>query len=437
MTDNSPPQFEFDGLRFHASRDGDRVTGRVVFPYRTSIGDHCPIDYCRIDPPRLSRVPMTACHRMRLDAVLTYQTLVKEHPKANKRALAAQVVRIAAESGDTFSVRSLQSWVRKHELEGIDGLRTRLVAAPKRRIECSADEAKDALLVCGWWASRIANVKIIDTKMMHAALALVKRTTPVERPWSTADLLAIIDCYYSWSCDRERYPFKPFARWSKYDIETWALRAADRNDYRRAAYEAGRKERVPLRDPIKGGPSITPSPKQRVRETTDRRTRTAIRNLDGAAPANSRCAVAPPSPAPDGRSTISAARALNRLGFTGASRSVAADLVTTGPEPIAAITEPETMAEALGLLEDRWRLMLIRASQGDRTELDAAVATISMWWDAMPKTLRSNIDACSKQWCIDHPTVPDATCDRRRVMQILVHLKRRSGAQRLAVAARM
>ena len=95
------------------------------------------------------------------------------------------------------------------------------------------------------------------------------------------------------------------------------------------------------------------------------------------------------------------------------------------------------MAEALGLLEDRWRLMLIRAAQGDRTELDAAVATIKLWWDAMPKALRSNIDACSKQWRIEHPTVPDATCDRRRVQQILVHLQRRSGVQRLAVAARL
>lgn len=222
-------------------------------------------------------------------------------------------------------------------------------------------------------------------------------------------------------------------------IDTWALRAGERNDYRRAAFAAGKKERVPLREPIQSAPSTTPPSKTRWRETSDRRTRTAIRNLDSVAPADSRCSIESPprSPAPNARSTMNGARALNRLGFTGASRSVAAGLVTTGPQPLAANAAPQTMAEALGLLEDRWRLMLIHASQGDSNELDAAVATIALWCDAMPKALRNNIDACSKQWRIDHPSVPDATCLPRRVQQILGHLRRRSGVQRLAVVARM
>ena len=433
MTDDVPAQFDFNGLRFFASRVGDRVTGRVVFPYRTSLGDHCPIDYRRTDSPRGGSGERAASAKasMRLSAILTYQALVIANPKANKRGLARQVASVAAESGDIFSSRTLQAWIRRYELEGVGGLEDNYTAAPPRSLACSADQAKDALLVCGWWSFRIGDVKLIDTKMMHAAVSLVNRTTPGQRPWSVADLLAIIDCYYAWNCDRQRYPFKPFARWSNYDIDKWALRAAERNDYRRAAFEAGRRERVPLRDPIQGGSPTTPPPKQRQRETNDRRTSTAIRNLQPPTPDLR------PSTSDLQPSTMNAARTLRRLGFSGASRSVAADLVTTGPTPLVANTAPETMAEALGLLEDRWRCMLIAASRGDRDELDAAAATMGMWWEAMPKALRSNIDACSVQWRIDHPTVPVATCDRRRVMQILVHLRRRSGVQRLSVAARL
>jgi len=102
----------------------------------------------------------------------------------------------------------------------------------------------------------------------------------------------------------------------------------------------------------------------------------------------------------------------------------------------AANQQPQTLAESLGLLEDRWRLMLIRASHGDREELDAAVATILQWWDAMPKALRSNIDACSHAWRKDHP-VSDKAANRRRVQQMLTHLRERPGTNRLAVAVRL
>ncbi len=51
---------------------------------------------------------------------------------------------------------------------------------------------------------------------------------------------------------------------------------------------------------------------------------------------------------------------------------------------LAANRNPATVAEGPGILEDEYRLMLAKAARGDRTLKLEAVATMPLWWEAMP-----------------------------------------------------
>ena len=122
-------------------------------------------------------------------------------------------------------------------------------------------QARDAVMVCAWWAFRIGNVDDIDRKMMHAAVEHLIRPG-----YQVADLLATIDCYYSWQCDRARFSFKPFARWARYDSPVpWLYRACDENDYRRVL-DAMRNQRVPLQSPATVRSLDVPDARARRRE---------------------------------------------------------------------------------------------------------------------------------------------------------------------------
>ena len=116
-------------------------------------------------------------------------------------------------------------------------------------------------MVCAWWAFRIGNVDDIDRKMMHAAVEHLIRPG-----YQVADLLATIDCYYSWQCDRARFSFKPFARWARYDSPVpWLYRACDENDYRRGLDTMG-NQRVPLQSPATVRSLDVPDARARRRE---------------------------------------------------------------------------------------------------------------------------------------------------------------------------
>ncbi|MGB2985050.1 MAG: hypothetical protein WBE26_04130 [Phycisphaerae bacterium] len=220
-------------VRIFATRDGDRVTGRVEFPYETAGRTGCPIDYHshrpEHDPNRdhnQSRdrkgADLGARASNRLDLVEQWRTLCNEHPETPKLTLAQQV----AATGNV-GVRSLQTWSRKLDTEGVDGLRDHYVKPPGKVPTLDTEIATSAVQVCTWWAYRIGNIQTINTKVMATAVTLVAAEYPL------ADILATIDCYYAWPCNRTKMLFKTFARWAKHDFSRWHYRACDQADYQR------------------------------------------------------------------------------------------------------------------------------------------------------------------------------------------------------------
>ena len=236
---------------------------------------------------------------------------------------------------------------------------------------------------------------------MAVSVALIAGTddTPA---YPLADLLATIDCYYSWPCNRETHQFKPFGRWAKYDLDRWLCRATEANDYRRQIAE-GRTEKTSLqtidrrRDVDRQrSVSITAT---RKRQTGNHRTRCEIHKLAG--------------PGVD------------------------------TPPPVNSLVDPETIAEALaGLMDDKWRCLLLRAAGRDadpaaRRARTEAVATLLIWWQWMPRSITSKIDFHIDQWRRAHQTATDKTANRRRFLMFLSHLRNNRGVERLAVAARI
>ena len=143
---------------------------------------------------------------------------------------------LARSSATKCSVRSLQLWASKLDALGPEGLIDGYIPAPRKVLSLTGDLASDAVKVCAWWSFRIGNNPSIDTKMLYSAAGLIGPIGPIG-PIPVADILATIDCYYAWPCDRSRMPFKPFARWIRYDFQKWLLRAAADNDYRRTIAE--------------------------------------------------------------------------------------------------------------------------------------------------------------------------------------------------------
>lgn len=427
------PTIEFCGVRIFADRQGFRVTGRVVFPYKVGGRTQVPIDYasCRpdgsVDDPELSKADIRQSQK--LAVVLRWQALCVLNPGVQKRVLAEQ----AMEEVDMLRVsyRSIQQWACKLDIEGEDGLRDRYVKPPRAVLRLTPQQASDAVLVCAWWAFRIANVETIDRKMVHTAVIWL-----TGHGYRVADLLATIDCYYSWSCDRTCYAFKPFARWATHDFPVpWLYRACDENDYRRGL-EAAKREAVPLLRPETTLSSSVIDAHMRKREVLHSGTRRAIRDLSDSA-VSAPSAVNPRSPSQGPSNTLRTADALRSIGCGEAARAV----IQNAAPGIPALTcndNPGTIAEALGTLEDSYRVMLHKAAQGDRRARDQALATMPLWWEQMPQTIRHNIDFKADAWRLEHPHATDRQAAARRLDVFLPHLRKdRSGAQRLLPAARI
>ncbi len=430
---NTSPTIEFCGLRVFADRQGYRVTGRVEFPYEVGGRGQIPIDYssCRpdgsVDDPELSNTDIRQTRR--LDIVRKWQKLCAENPNTSKLQCAEQA--IVESDMPRVSVRSIQTWARKFDLEGEDGLRDRYVKTPRKVFTLTAKGASDAVLVCAWWAFRIANVETIDSKMIHTAVECL-----IKPGYLVADILATIDCYYSWPCDRARYAFKPFARWAKHDFLVWVLRACDDNDYRRGLEEA--KRTAPLLGPALLGPATTMPSKvldaqMRKREVLHSGTRRVFRDLsDSAVSASS--AVNPRSPSKAASNTLRTADALRSIGCKETARAV----VQNAAPGIPALTcneSPTTIAEALGTLEDSYRVMLHKAAQGDRRARDQAIATMPLWWERMPEALRHNIEFKADAWRRDHPRATERQAAGRRLDVFLPHLRKQSSGARLLMPA--
>ena len=351
-----------------------------------------------------------------MQAVLAYNQRLTDYPDISK-GVHLQIV--ARNHG--VSVRSIQLWVRKYETQGVGGLRSNYVPRPKKVPAIPADLATDAVKVAAWWAFRIANVACIDTGIIGVAVSLLERGFPLQ------DIIATIDSYYAHDCDRQKFAFKPFGRWAKYDFEKWLYRACASADYQRGTLSEakGRKRDVNCRANRQAVRSLDP-----VRAATDVQThgcgmeRTPSRNREGAVleqPANA----------------LRQARKLRSIGL----RSAADQTVrraAAGIPALAANDNPQTVAEALGRLDDGFRSMLIRAGQGDRDARQEALATMPLWWPTMPAAVRNNVDARIAAWQADHPHVTDDAALNRKLLMFLPFLRDdRSGVQRLFPAARI
>lgn len=427
---------DFLGVRVFIARDEDAVTGRVEYPYPVADNTQCCINYRSIRPQnnKVDKRSLDDRTIFRHGLVTRYRDAIKRPSKLTKQRIAKMIVDSADRS---VSMRSLQGWVRRFETQGIYGLVDRYATRSPKTLVCNSDDAKKALLVCAWWSFRIGGISTIDTKMMYAALRLI------QTKYLQADLISTIDCYYSWPTDRVRYPFKAFARWCRYDVDKWFFRAADKHDYRRQ-YKAAQDREVPLQRLISTMSVALVDTKTRSRDTNHRRTTSAIRKLawqdDSSHPEMTNAHVCQSTckhTVQSNRQMLSAARSLKSIGLDQASRQVRSD-IDTGVESLAANKDPQTVAEALGLLDDRFRSMLIDAGRGDQQAKSQAIATMPLWWEIMPTSIRSNIDFRLDAWRKEHPHVTDRQVASRRFAMLQSHLRPgRSGVQRLGVAMRM
>ncbi len=457
------PTLSLCGLRIFASRGGDRVTGRVEFPYSVYGRSTASIDYhsrrpgeprssaraapsapsAPSEPPSLrasvasslggSLPPCPVASlpssldpraRQRLDLVHQWRDLCTRNPAESRRALAEQV---AVKAPIKCSVRSLQLWSQRLDSLGPDGLIDGYIPAPRKVLSLEGTLASDAVLVCAWWSFRIGNNDAIDTKMMHAAAALLCGTGFQPVPPSSlrgsvasslgasspsipvADVLAVIDCYYAWPADRGRFPFKAFSKWVRYDFERWLFRALDENDYRATIARRRGDHRsvdpipgvdrpVPLLDPPDGyhrerlresiAASLThcPPAKTRRRDAADRSTRQSIRAL---------------------------ASPLGKGGSQGG------------------------IASALAAMDDNYRVVLLRAAGGDADAKRQAVSTQPIWWPLLPDDVRSDLERVTDIPLSCRKPGDDERIVRARVNLLLPQLKRKKGAgyERLGVAA--
>ena len=382
----------------YAKRDTDRVTGRVEFPYEVGGRTSVPIDYRNTGPiTQCLNAPMPQCldakASSRLGLVTRWRDLCSADPKLSRHILAKAV---ASQATIRCSVRSLQLWAQKLDTLGAASLSDNYAAAPRKLLALDAPSASDAVSVCAWWAFRIGNVETIDATMMFHAHQTRGRAPCL------ADVLAAIDCYYSWDTDRARYPFKVFARWAKYDFETWLGRSRDKDDYRQGKAQ----ERVELQ----GGDvsdhqfSGVPDARTRKRDTRDRSTRSQIEALRSE-PRVEATGCSEPHASASGAVPINNPASSLR-------RSVASSLPTS------------SVHEAILSLDDRLRMMLFSAARNDVTAQAQAVSTMPLWWDKMPESVRNNIAVRSECWMRAHKGASDRAVRAVQLTMLIAELKR-------------
>lgn len=409
-------------LHVTVRRTGDRVRGVARFPASPDGRCECVIDYRSrqlVAGQTEFHAPTDRRARLRLYLVERWRKLCADQPSISATSHAAAIVQEAHAEGLRCSASSLRVWANRLDVEGKGALCDRYTPAPRKLPAFDPRHAKGALLVCAWWAYRIGNCQAIETKMMIQAVGLIAAG------YKPADLIATIDAYYGWNCDRGKYPFKPFSRWARHDLHKWIQRAAGDADYKRAMASA----------------------RQRKRSANCHHTHRAIKELTNP----EQC------PTGDPPSTVAAARWVNRLGYNHAAHQLAAQPLPTQqlaaatdrppPHPapsdtplssLVADREPQTVAQALATLDDAYRVMLIEAAQADRVAIGQAVTTMALWWDRMPQGIRNNIAFKVDVWRREHPHVTDHQAATRRLQMLLPCIRdHRCGAQCLAVAARL
>lgn len=338
----------------------------------------------------------------RLAAVARYHELRDADPVSSNRD-------VAERAGHEFGVcgQSILNWVRRVAEDGPNSLANQY-AVPKFDPRDEVIRGR-ALVVCAWWAYRIANLPRIDG--LDVRLVGEKLAGGIK----ASDLVSTIDFYYQFDSDRARFPYKSLRRWITYDAAKWMHRAAAGADQYRARVAAKERQRA----------AADPVVRRRVRQ---------LAVEEGAAK--------PPSdaPPPDADQRVRAGRMLQRLGFAEAGEQVAATALGAADRP------PQTIAEALHKMPDNYRSILLAAVSGEESDRDAAAATLPLWWDHLPETDRRNLDHRAEQWFREHPRSlgqlsPENQAiliQRRKLLMLLPSLRAgRSGIERLGVALRL
>ncbi len=377
QTPIEPPSIEFSGVQVFANRTGVHVTGRVDFPAPVDGRTSIPIDYRSQRPDgSLEGGVHDRSHTvalMRESVVKSYLIHCDVKGAPSRRKCAQATIDQCVEDGTLdapIGVRTMQTWVAKYETGGLAALEDQYAKPPRKVLTLDPRVATDAVLACAWWAFRIGDTPGIDNKIMSVAATLMSSM-------QVGDAIAAIDCYYSWPCDRQRYPFKTFPRFVKHDAQKWYLRACDDSDYRRQR-DALPAPTVPLQAPATIKTTPIPDSRLRKRATGNRRTRSDIAKLAG----------------PD-----SAVRT---------------------PPP----TEPQTITDAMRLMDEGYRRMLFDVFRNDAKAKRQAATTMPLWWHSLPTAVRNNIDFRSDAWHDDHPGVNAAAVAGRKLSMLTAAWRR-------------
>ena len=418
------PALSFAGLHIFIAREGTRVTGRVDFPYAVAGARTVNIDYHskRPDGSNAGGTPSKwdRLAEWRADVVVKWKEMCERNPDVSKTKLADQVAASITERHVSGS--AIRVWSQKYDSGGVNAIRDRYVSPPKKSLTLEPARAEDCVLVCAWWAFRIGDTSVIDTKMMHAADALLDR-------YDKATILPTIDCYYAWPCDRDKFRFKTFERWARYDFQTWLFRACDENDYRRAVKILEGAE-VRLLDPptvnvksIADGLRAVPDVKTRQSDVLHRANRSAMHSLslpkgEGGVRVSSseisnlksavcHCSVSsvssvPPEPTLADLQTAKRAQHIRKSGFHRAAIEAASKVNTGVPAVAHSTLDPPRAAESLSAfvasLNDDYRRMLLRAAQAkhhskeERLALQQIAVTWNLWFERLPTPVRNQFD---------------------------------------------
>lgn len=372
---------QFDGLRIELQQTAKSIDGLVHFPEafkRSSVAIACRV----ADVVPSTTRPAAARPGRRERAVQAYRDAIAADPGGKRGPIAK---RVAAAFG--CSARAIQMWVRKASLGDT------LVKPSRNAIDGDDDNIEPAIRVCAYWCFRIGNLPTIDTRHVMLALDTVRKH-------NLEDILAVIDFYYSYDCNRDRFPFKKLSNWLRYEFDKWLYRARHASANRQARAAADRPKHF-----VKTGPPAT-DPVEAMR----------ARRRDVRCDGHWICPE-PPSPTFDLTAVGRAAHQASRMGLP--------DVVDALTRSLAG-TEPTTIDQALQGMPDGFRVMLLNASKNDSNARREAIATQAVWFDQLPQSVRNNATFMVDAWIKEHVGSTQGQADARRVDIVLQAIRRRT-----------
>lgn len=394
--------FEFERIRFSAVRKGDEVIGSARFPYPGAGGrTEVTIDYRRA--PVAGPLPTSSdpTIQRRLAAVELFRKLRREAPDTADTRLYKEVAEELQ-----CSLSSARNWCTSFELDGAEGLKDRYTSRPRSTVHLDPAVARDAVIIAGWWSFRIGGIETINGPLINQAAGLLTRTIPglirahreAKNP-KLLDVIAAIDAYYSYRCDRSKYPFKSFQRWADHDFTNCLTWAARRDE------TAGKNYTHDLQ------PGSLPAAPAGSKAVPLQTTETVI-----------------PPTTPDARTRSREAR-------WSSNRRAAQVPVVHSPRTV----EPETLGHWLTALDDAKRRMILAAVKTGSAggAIDQVAATLPIWFETVPQAVRNNIEFKLAAWHADHPraTPPQLAKWKANLLVSAIRQEWRTGTPTLGQAA--